>query len=146
VNELSPCKSNFPKWLIYSLLAVFTWGVFGFLSKLGSEELSPTQMQSVFSVGIVAMSIPAWFRAKINRNSNKLGLFCGFCTGFLSVAANLAVFAALQSGKASLVQPVTGLYPLVTVTLATIVLKERINGVQGVGVAVAILALWILSS
>jgi transporter family protein len=139
-------QSNFPKWLIYSLLAVFTWGVFGFFSKLGSKELSPTQLQSVFSVGIVAMSIPAWFRAKINRNSNKLGLFCGFCTGFLSVAANLAVFAALQSGKASLVQPVTGLYPLVTVVLAATVLKERLKTIQGGGVAVAVLALWILSS
>lgn len=134
-----------PKWLLYSLLALLSWGVFGFLSKVGSEKLSPTQMQILFSAGIFITTIPALLRSHITSRTDKLGLLYGTFTGLLSVVANLAVFAALKDGKASVIQPATGLYPLVTVILAVMVLKERMNHFQVTGVILALIALWILS-
>ncbi len=138
-------KSALPQWLVYSLLALLSWGVFGFLSKLGADKLSPVQLQLLFSAGLVAMTVPAWSRSKISLRSDRLGLLYGTFTGLFSVVANLAVFAALKEGQASVVQPATGLYPLVTVILAMIVLKERMNPIQVAGVALAVISLWILS-
>ena len=138
-------KIVFPKWLLLSLLALLSWGVFGFLSKVGSQKLSPVQLQILFSAGIFILTIPAWFRSGIAASSDKLGLLYGTFTGLFSVTANLAVFAALKDGQASVVQPATGLYPLVTVILAVIVLKERMNRIQVTGVILALVALWILS-
>ena len=138
-------KIAFPKWLLFSLPALLSWGVFGFLSKVGSQKLSPVQMQILFSAGIFILTIPAWFRSGITASSDKLGLLYGTFTGLFSVIANLAVFAALKEGQASVVQPATGLYPLVTVILAVIVLKERMNRIQVTGVILALVALWILS-
>ena len=126
-------------------MALLSWGVFGFLSKVGSEKLSPAQMQVLFSAGILAATIPAWSRSGIGRNSDRLGLLFGTFTGLFSVFANLAVFAALRTAPASVIQPATGLYPLVTVILGLVVLRERMNPVQGVGVFLAVIALWILS-
>lgn len=134
-----------PKWLTYAFCTLFCWGIFGFLSKLGSNKLSPVQMQIFFTVGLLIMTIPALFRSGISASSDKLGLLYGTFTGLFSVIANLAVFAALKEGQASVVQPATGLYPLVTVILAVIILKERMNVIQLVGVILALIALWILS-
>jgi uncharacterized membrane protein len=103
------------------------------------------QLQLVVSAGILATTFPAWPGSGISAGSDKLGLLYGTLTGLLSVVANVAVFAALQNGKASVIQPAVGLYPLVTVILASIVLKERINRVQAMGVSLALVALWILS-
>ena len=135
----------FPRWVTYCLMALLSWGIFGFLSKVGSERLSPSQMQILFSAGILAATIPAWFRSGISRNSDKLGLLYGTFTGLFSVFANLAVFAALRKAQASVIQPASGLYPLVTVILAMIVLGERMKLVQVAGVFLAVIALWVLS-
>jgi transporter family protein len=138
-------KLRFPRWIIYSLLALLSWGVFGFLSKVGLEKLSPAQMQVLFSAGILATTVPAWFRSGIKRDSDRLGLLYGVFTGLFSVFANLAVFAALRKGQASVIQPASGLYPLVTVILASVVLRERMNSIQMVGILLAPVALWMLS-
>lgn len=134
-----------PKWLVYALLAIFWWGIFGFLSKLGSENLSPKQMQIMFTAGVCTLLVPAWLRSGINVESDKLGLLYGTFTGLFAGIANIALFAALEKGQVSIIQPVTTLYPLVTVILAMIFLKERMNRLQAVGVVLALVAIWTLS-
>lgn len=135
---------NSPKWLLYAVLCIFWWGLFGFLSKLGSENLPPGQVQILFTFGTLPVVIPAWAGSGI-RSGDRLGLTFGILTGVFAGIANLAVFAALERGKASLVQPISTLYPLVTVVLAVIVLKEKMNRLQVLGVILAVLAIWILS-
>jgi transporter family protein len=60
---------------------------------------------------------------------------------------NLAFFQALvKGGKASVVSPVTALFPMVTVLLALVFLKERLGRAQWLGVALAFAAIYLLSS
>src|SRR5262245_23502645 len=47
-------------WLFYALLCVVWWGVWGFLSKLGSDRASPQQLQVLFTIGIIPPSVLAW--------------------------------------------------------------------------------------
>ena len=51
----------------------------------------------------------------------------------------------MESGKASIVGPVTSLLPLLTVVLAVLLLKERMNRLQVTGVALALISIWMLS-
>jgi drug/metabolite transporter (DMT)-like permease len=61
-------------------------------------------------------------------------------------AGNVAYYHALNlGGKASTVVPLTALYPLVTVVLAMIVLRERMNGIQLAGIALSLLAIWLFN-
>ena len=57
----------------------------------------------------------------------------------------LAYYAALSTGKASVVGPFTSLFPLLTVALAFAILRERINRVQAAGMVMALAAIIILS-
>ena len=81
------------------------------------------------------------------REGRRKGLFWAFLTGILGGLGNLAFFQALvKGGKASVVAPVTALFPMVTVLLALIFLKERLGRVQWVGLALAFVAIYLLSA
>jgi transporter family protein len=132
-----------PKWLRYALLTVLWWGVFGFLSKIGSAKASPAQMQILFTVGMLPLLAAALLRGKIDRD--RLGATYGVLIGVLAGLGGIAYFAAMQTGKASLVGPVTSLFPLLTVLLAVSILKERMNRIQLAGVLLGLISIAILS-
>jgi drug/metabolite transporter (DMT)-like permease len=47
----------------------------------------------------------------------------------------------MEKGRASVVGPVTALFPIVTVAGSMLILNERLNAVQGVGVCFALAAI-----
>jgi transporter family protein len=75
-----------------------------------------------------------------------MGKAWAFLTGILGGTGNIAFFHALViGGKASIVIPATGLFPLVTVILAAIFLRERLGSLQKIGVVLALAAIYLLS-
>jgi bacterial/archaeal transporter family protein len=134
-----------PAWLWYSLIGIFLWGLWGFLSKIGADTASPVQMQILFTLGMlpVAGAMLLHTRTKLDRNLGGIcyGLLCGVATG----AGTLGYYAALRHQSASVVTPVTGLFPVLTVVLAFVLLRERLNKVQIAGMLLALASVVILS-
>lgn len=65
--------------------------------------------------------------------------------GCLDALANSAMYFALQGSQLAPITVVISLYPAFTILLALGVLKERFNAVQGLGTALAILSVAIIS-
>ena len=134
-----------PAWLWYGLMGIFLWGLWGFLSKIGADAAGPLQMQILFTLGMlpVAIAMLLHTRAKLDRNVGGItyGLLCGIATG----AGTLGYYAALSHQSASVVTPVTGLFPVLTVVLAFALLRERLNRVQIVGMVLALVSVVIFS-
>jgi transporter family protein len=129
-----------------ALMCLTSWGIFGFLSKISSKELLASQMQVLFTLGTLPLFVPAWLRAKTRLDRDKVGMGLGVTAGLLAALANLALFSALRQGEVSIVAPVTALYPLVTLALAALVLKEKMNRYQCTGVLLAVIAIFLLSA
>jgi len=138
-------RSSVPTWLWYALLCIFWWGLWGFLSKIGSGTANPAQMQILFTLGMlpVALGMLLQMRWKLDRDRAGItyGLLCGLATGL----GTLGYYAALQKQDASVVTPVTGLFPVLTVILALVVLRERLNKVQMGGMLLALASIVVLS-
>ena len=138
-------KATLPVWLRYALLCVLGWGLWGFLSKVGSAAASPLQMQILFTLGMLPVAVGMLFgmRGKVDRDriGVSYGLLCGIVTGL----GTLGYFAALRVQDASVVTPITGVFPALTVVLAFIVLRERLNKVQIGGMLLALASIVILS-
>lgn len=132
-------------WLWYALLCIFWWGLWGFLSKIGSEAATPMQMQILFTLGMlpVAVGMLLQMRWKLDRDRGGVtyGLLCGIATGL----GTLGYYAALREQNASVVTPLTGLFPVLTIVLAFVVLRERLNRVQMGGMVLALASIVILS-
>jgi len=85
----------------------------------------------------------ALLRRKIDRD--RVGAAYGVLIGVLAGLGGIGYFAAMQAGKASLVGPVTSLFPLLTVLLAVGILKERMNRIQLAGVVLGLISIAVLS-
>jgi bacterial/archaeal transporter family protein len=144
-SDLRMKKRSLPRWFAYSVLSFCWWGVFGFLSKIGSARLPPEQMLMLFTLGMLPPVLAAYFYDGVGIETDRLGAICGVLTGLLGGLGELAYFEALRLGKAAVVGPMTSLFPLLTVLLAVLFLKERIGVVQATGVILALVSIFVLS-
>ncbi|PYV18236.1 MAG: hypothetical protein DMG21_05635 [Acidobacteria bacterium] len=138
---------KFPAWLVYSLLTILLWGIWGALTKAISSDLDAYTNQVLFSVGVLPVMAIVLFSGRLTGGvSRRRGILYAFITGILGGTGNIAFFKALsEGGKASVVVPATSLSPLVTVALGFFLLKERASGYQKVGLLLAIAAIYLLS-
>lgn len=83
-------------------------------------------------------------RFKIEMNIK--GLIYGLISGFLAMIGYVGMFFAFANApNATLVSVSTGLFPMVTIILAVLFLRERLTWVQFVGLVFAIIAIVIFS-
>jgi transporter family protein len=136
-----------PGWLAYSLLTIAVWGAWGVVSKLASNGVDANTNQIFFTIGLLPLLVVVWRSPRIRGGTHRRrGMVWAFVTGILGGTGNIAFFQALViGGKASIVSPVTALFPLVTVILAITLLHERIGTAQKIGLALALLAIYLLS-
>ncbi len=134
-------------WLFYSFLTILLWGAWGVESKLIVDRTSPYTGQVLFTFGLVVpLVIALCSRRRFEGTSRTKGFWLAFLTGLLGGGGNITMYLALERGNASVIVPLTSLAPLVTVLLAAVVLHERINARQGVGLVLALAAMWLLST
>ncbi|MCP5109833.1 MAG: EamA family transporter [bacterium] len=134
-------------WLWYSLLTIVFWSVWALLSKVASDAIGSATLQVLFTLG--STLVMAWLLLKLRFRvpHNRRGVTYGLLNGVFAGLGGIAFFEALRrGGPASLVVPLTSLYPLITVVLAIVVLRERLNGRQRAGVVVAMVALFLLTT
>jgi drug/metabolite transporter (DMT)-like permease len=136
-----------PAWLIYALVAASCWGVWGVLAKGPSRELSGWMTQLLFTVALIPSAVVAWRSKHRPTGTDKpRGLFWGFISGLLAAAGNIAFYLALEKGaETAIAIPLTNVYPLVTLVIAWFWFKERLNGIQALGILVAVAAILLLS-
>jgi len=102
-------------------------------------------MHILFTLGMlpVAIAMLLQMRGKLDRNAG--GIVYGLLSGIVTGLGTLGYYAALRDQDASVVTPVTGLFPVLTVLLAFVVLRERLNKVQMGGMLLALASIVILS-
>jgi len=133
------------RWLFFTILAAICWGVWGVLSKFISDDVSPFTNQILFTIGMLS-TIPFIFKRCNVKDFNYKGFILGFCAGILAILGNVFVFQSFGSGGlAAVVIPFTNLYPMVTIIIALLIFKEKLNWLNGIGVLIVIPAIILLS-
>ena len=125
-------------WMIYAAFAIVLWGVNGLLMKLGTNRISARAMVIWVTAGFVVLLPLFWARTTLSGLTGRV-LAAGLIAGTVNGLGNWAIFACLERGaKASVAIPLTALYPLCTVGLATLFLRERPNALQWFGIVLAL--------
>jgi len=134
------------RWFWYSTFCVFCWGPWAIFSKLGSDEIPAPTMQFLFTLGGIPVALAVLVIQRFRFEKNFKGILYGLVVGILSAVGQLALFAAYRSGgNTAVITTASGLYPLVTVGLAVIILGERLTRLQILGVGFATVAFVIFS-
>src|SRR5690348_14242487 len=117
-------ERKIPAWLVYSILALVLWGIWGAISKVVSDQVDPYTNQALFAVGMIPLLPLVCFSPQLKAcGRRKRGIMYAFGTGILGGTGNIAFFKSLAvGGKASVVVPLTSLSPIATVILGYFVL------------------------
>ena len=140
-------KRRIPAWLVYSILTLVLWGVWGVTSKAISDDIDAYTNQVLFALGAAPLLLLVAFSPRLKGGANRArGMSLAFITGILGGTGNIAFFKSLiAGGKASVVVPATSLSPLVTVLVGYFILKERLTTLQKAGFALALVSIYLLS-
>jgi transporter family protein len=137
---------HIPPWLLYSLITVLAWGVVGLLQKLSTNYVSAESSLIWLVAGFLILE-PFFYTGPALLHYSTTNFMYALIGGLLNALGAWALFAALKNGgKASIVAPVTALYPIVVIAMVPIVLHESVTRLQWVGVVCALIAVVLLSN
>ncbi|HTS70987.1 MAG TPA: DMT family transporter [Terriglobia bacterium] len=130
------------RWFWYSVLCVLCWGGWAMLSKLGSREIPPETMQFIFTIGALPVGVALLIARRGRMEKTVKGITYAVTNGILSAIGGLALFAAYHTnGNTSVITVSTSLYPMITVVLAILILRERLTATQALGLVFAAAAI-----
>lgn len=132
-----------PRWLICALLTVLLWGGWGFASRRLGDALSAEQTLAISTLGMLPILL--WLGAARGRPvwRSTRSVWIALAAGVLTGLGNLGIYGLLRSGeKAATLVPLTALYPLVSVVLAVLWLRERLNAWQTGGILLSLGAIY----
>lgn len=84
---------------------------------------------------LVALSIIKW-----KPETDKRSVFLGLAVGLLGAGGQLILFEALREGPAYIVFPLISLFPVLTIILSVVFLKEHTNKKHWIGISLALIA------
>ena len=126
-------------WLLIALISVGLWGVAGFLQKLATNHLSGARSALWFLAAFVPVGVLIVLRQPLSADVSWRTWLLAIALGFTLALGNFAVLLAYASdGKASVITPLVGLYPLVSIPIAVFLLGERITWRETLGVVFAL--------
>jgi transporter family protein len=127
-------------WMVYSLMALILFGLSCIAMKCATSHISDELSTIFYTLGyiLIAAIIIAAGSAEWHLSRKDWGL--GILVGLMLASATLTLFVAYRWGKASVVTPLTALYPLVTVVLAGLILKEHFDLIKTAAIVLALMA------
>jgi drug/metabolite transporter (DMT)-like permease len=141
-------KSNLKNktWLLHAMLTTILWGVWGALIEIPEKAGFPATLGyaawafTMIPVAIFALKIIKW-----NLDIDKRSILLGISAGLLGCGGQLILFQCLRIGPAYIVFPIISLYPVVTIILSVIILKEKASKRSWTGITFALIAIFFLS-
>lgn len=133
------------QWLPAALMALFSFGLWGLFTKLAivyvdSKSALVFQTVGVLIVGLITLSL-----LDFKPTTDVKGLSFGLLTGIAYGVGCLFYFIAADKGKIITVVTMTALYPLVTIILSYLLLRETVSLKQCLGIFFALIAIYFMS-
>jgi transporter family protein len=133
-------------WLLFTILALSCFGVVGLLQKLATNLMSAESSLVWLIVGFLTLE-PFIYPGKAIVHYSARSLLFVFLAGVLNGLGSWAILIALKSGgKASVVVPLTAVYPIIVCLIAPFVFREHITPIQDLGIACGLGAIFLLAS
>jgi drug/metabolite transporter (DMT)-like permease len=130
------------RWLLFALLTVALWGVWGAFASLSAQRGFPeTLVYCVWAVTMIAPAVIVMRRERWKLDRDPKSIFHGLLIGLTGAGGQMILFCAVSKGPAYLIFPIISLSPLVTILMSFVLLKERTTRLGALGVALALIAL-----
>jgi len=133
-------------YIILALLSLAGWGLWGFFSKISTNYTTSFTafILSNVPVIIIVPLLILYFRNRVDFQSGT-GMLFAFLAGLAGAMGSLFFYLSLKHGAGTRIIPLTSLYPLISILLCIIILKEPVSIKSGLGIFFALLGVYFLS-
>ena len=132
-------------WVVYALLTVVLWGVWGALAGLSAQHGFPdTLVYCVWSLTMIPPALVVLARTGWKLDTSPRAVAYGLTVGLLGAGGQMLLFHTLTIGPAYFVFPIISLSPVVTIALSFLLLRERTGWLGTLGILLALVALPLL--
>lgn len=130
-------------WIFYLLLTIISWGVWMFLPKIALRTIS-IESALIFEIigGIFFGLILFGF---VNLDFHLIGTFCAAVAGFCSYLGAYYYMKTVKLNPVGLTASIASLYPVITVVLGVLILRERSSLKRILGIILAMIAIYLMS-
>lgn len=140
----------FTSWIVFALIPIVLWGVCGLLQKMSTNYISARTSAIWFLAAFVPVAGIIMFSDPLPSSVSIRTWVLAIALGFTLALGNFTILLAFSSGgKASIIAPLAGLYPLVSIPIAMARFGERISWREEwrelLGMACALVAVVLLS-
>jgi transporter family protein len=132
-------------WLVFSIITLLLWGIWGFFAKLATSFFSWKEYIIVSGCASALIILLVYLIWRPSINIKNQGGFYSILSGIFGTLPVIFFYKALENGKASIVIPLTALYPLVTILLSFLILKEKLTFIQELGILFALLSIILIA-
>lgn len=130
-----------PDWLIYALICSLLYGLWGFFGNLATKYVGYKTAFVYEAIGAILMTLLIIFKTNsLSFQGDVKGILFAMLVGVCGTVASLVFFMALGKGEVANVVSVTSIYPLITIVLSAVFLKEAVTLPQMLAVLFAIIA------
>ncbi|HEX4044987.1 MAG TPA: EamA family transporter [Gammaproteobacteria bacterium] len=133
------------EWLPAAILALVSFGLWGLFTKLTIIYIDSKSALVYQTLGVLIVGFVTLYLLKFKPAGDVRGLGFGLLTGLAYGVGCLFYFFAADKGKIITVVTMTALYPLVTIILSYILLKETVSLKQCLGIVFALGAIYLMS-
>jgi uncharacterized membrane protein len=132
-------------WLVYAIITTIFWGVWGALIEIPQKVFPPTLSYCVWALTMVPCALVALYIIHWKVEHDWKSILLGCTVGFTGAGGQLLLFQALRQGPAYIIFPFISLYPILTIFLSVLILRERTNLRKWIGIGIALIAILFLS-
>jgi drug/metabolite transporter (DMT)-like permease len=133
-------------WLIYALITTIFWGIWGAFIEIPEKAGFPATLgYSVWAITMIPCALFALYNIEWKLEKDIRSILLGCAVGLTGSGGQLLLFQALRSGPAYIVFPLVSMFPIVSIFLSVVFLKERASARQWFGILVALIAIFCLS-
>lgn len=134
------------KWLLYAIVTTIFWGIWGAFIEIPEKAGFPATLgYCIWSLTMIPCAIVALYIIRWKPEVDTRSTIIGMLIGLLGAGGQLILFQALKDGPAYLVFPLISLFPIFTIFLSFVFLKEKANVKQWTGIIIALVAIFFLS-
>jgi transporter family protein len=132
-------------WFFWTILAMVTFGAWGFFPKLAVNYISPQSALIYQVIGGMLVGVVGLAMLNFKPETQPMGMLYALLTGITGVLGTFFYYLAASRGQISIVVSLTALYPLITILLAIIFLHETLVLKQVLGLCFAVAAIVLLA-
>ncbi|WP_293339701.1 EamA family transporter [Microcoleus sp. CAWBG58] len=135
-----------PNWLIYALICSLLYGVWGFFGKLATKSIDYKTVFVYETIGAILTTVFILANSKnLSLEGNIAGILSALLIGVCGTVASVIFLRSIETGPVISVISITSLYPLITVFLSYLFLKEPITIPQIIALVLAIVSVILAS-